>query len=243
MKMPRSMVIFAATFLAGILTVAGMFYFDQSPPSEISLPHSRWVHKLFKDINRITDLAEIQELRKVHVNNGDIEVRIWRGAFLGSTEGVFLKRVDEQWSGQHLRVKTGESADDLSTEVVPLKSPKSGWALLWRSIVDEGLLTLPDPSDVNCENWDGLDEILYVVEINQGTSYRTYMQHGRSCRESEQMDKIGEIIGFEFDTGGRECKGDEWFACMTMRVLQEKPLDETRSIYTPFNSQRRVGSY
>jgi hypothetical protein len=243
MKMPKSMVIFAGTFLAGVLTVAGMFYFDQSPPSEILLPNSRWVPILFKGINRITDLAEIQELRKVHVNNGDIEVRIWRGAFLGSTEGVFLNRIDGQWSGQHLRVKTGESADDLSTEVVPLKSPKSGWALLWRSIVDEGLLTLPDPSEINCEYWGGVDGIVYVVEINQGTSYRTYMYHGGPCAEGKQMDKIGEIIGFEFDTGRRECKGDEWFACMTMRVLQERSLDETRSIYTPFNSQRRVGSY
>ena len=243
MRMSRPLGIFAATCLVGILAVTAWFYFDQTPPSELSVPNSRWVPIFFKGINRITDLAEIKELRKVHVNNGDIEVRIWRGAFLGSTEGVFLKRVDGHWSGKHLRVTTGENFDDLSTDMVPLKLPRSGWGLLWRSIVDKGLLTLPDPSEINCEFWDGLDGIVYVVEINQSNSYRTYMYNGGPCPEAKQLDNIGEIIGFEFDTGGRECKGDEWFACMTMRVLKEKPLNETRSIYTPFNSQRRVRSY
>src|SRR4051794_861157 len=134
---------FSATLLVGVLAAGTWFYMDQGPPTEISIPDARWVPVLLSGINRITDLAELKELRKVHVDNGDVEVRIWRGAFLGSTEGVFLKPVGGHWSGQHLMVKTGDDPEDLRTELTTLDLIRPAWEQLWNGVVDKGLLTLP----------------------------------------------------------------------------------------------------
>jgi len=220
-KVSKLVVTFAATLLLGMLAASTWFYLDQRPPTDISVPDAHWVHIFFRGINRITDLAEVKQLRNVHVNNGDVEVRIWRGAFLGSTEGVFLKRVAGHWSGQHLMVKTGNSYDDLRTEVTTLDLIKPAWEQLWNGVVEKGLLTLPGQSETNC-NQNGIDEIVYVVEINQGNSYRTYMYIGGPCPEWKQIDEIGEILGAQFDKGERQCQGDEWFACMTKRRLEEE---------------------
>jgi hypothetical protein len=93
--------------------------------------------------------------------------------------------------------------------------PKSGWEFFWKQIIDNGILTLRDPSEINCED-SGLDGMSYVVEINQNKIYRTYkMRAAGKCDGVQQMDKIGEIIGLEFDSGLEQCKTTEWFACMT----------------------------
>lgn len=80
--------------------------------------------------------------------------------------------------------------------------------------MDKGLLTLPDPSEINCEV-GGIDGTGYVVEINHENSYRTYMYGVGKCPEVQQMEDISEVIGLEFDSGQEECKTAEWFPCMT----------------------------
>ncbi len=99
-----------------------------------------------------------------------------------------------------------------------LNPPKSGWQSFWKNIVDKGILTLPDASEIGCEMYIG-DAISYVVEINQDKTYRTYRYSdgNEKCREAKQMEDIGEIIGLEFDSGIEKCKTTEWFACMTLR--------------------------
>jgi hypothetical protein len=90
--------------------------------------------------------------------------------------------------------------------LAPLPSPKSGWNRVWQSLVDAGILTLPDAAEVNC-NPRVFDGISYVVESNINMTYRTYMYGNpwyakppeyKRCDEARRMILIGKIIGEEF---------------------------------------------
>jgi hypothetical protein len=216
------------TFIIGISSAAGWFYYQESQRVEIQLPNHRWEPIFFNGVNRVsqdgtsevkgginqaTNLAGLKELRKTSLKDDDIEVRVWRGFGLSPLEAVILSRTGNQWSVQHL--KTDNYYDFERVELKQLKPPKSGWEFFWKQIIDNGILTLRDPSETNCED-SGLDGMSYVVEINQNKIYRTYqMRSGGKCNGIQQMEKIGEIIGLEFDSGQEQCKTTEWFACMT----------------------------
>ena len=205
------------TFIIGISSAAGWFYYLESQKVEIQLPNHRWESSAFngwfKDetseeksggINQATKVAGLKELRKTRVKEGDIEVRIWRGFGLSPLEAVVLNRANNQWSAQHL--KTDNYYDYEKVELKQLNPPKSGWESFWKQVTNEGILTLRDPSEINCED-SGFDGTGYIVEINQNKIYRTYqMRSGGKCDGVQQMDKIGEIIGLEFDSGQEECK-------------------------------------
>jgi len=200
-----------AFFGLGAVIIGWLFLLPQ--PVQVNLPNARWEPIFFKPINTATKLAELTELRKAALSNGDIEVRVWRGFGLSPFEGVVLKRVSGQWSAVH--IKTDDYYEPTAVSVRKLRRPKSGWNQFWQSVTDKGLLTMRDPSEFNCVNTDFLDGTSYVVEINQNYSYRTYGNASRGCPGIAQMDDVGEIIGLEFDSGEEECKTDEWFPCMT----------------------------
>jgi len=98
-----------------------------------------------------------------------VEVRIWRGFGLQLLEGVVLRRINHQWTALH--IKTDSSMEAENVQVLELYSPRSGWPKFWQSLVDHNLLTLSDPSEIDCPL--GLDGLGYVVEINQNKIYRT----------------------------------------------------------------------
>ncbi len=139
----------------------------------------------------------------------------WRGFGLSPLEGVILKRTNGQWSAFH--IKTDNYYEAEKVEVKELQSPKSGWKSFWKNIIDKEILALPDASEIDCDV-SIIDGTSYVVEINQDKNYRTYRysEGSEKCREAEQMEQMGELIGLEFDSGNEECKTTEWFACMTL---------------------------
>lgn len=213
------------TFIIGISCAAGWFYYEESQRVEIQLPNHRWepiffngvsrdgISELKGGINQATKLAGLKELRKTSLKDDDIEVRVWRGFGLSPLEAVILTRTNNHWFAQHL--KTDNYYDYEQVKLKQLNKPKSGWESFWKQVTDKGILTLRDPSEINCED-DGIDGMSYVVEINQNKIYRTYqMRSGGKCNGVQQMEKIGEIIGLEFDSGQEQCKTTEWFACMT----------------------------
>lgn len=216
MNRPSKLVVaFIATFVIGVLAVVGWFYYGKTPSIEICLPSSSWEPIFFKEINRVTDLAKLKPLRKISVRKGDTEVRIWRGFGLSPLEGVILKRYGGIWSALHISADKYLEAEN--AEVTQLEPPRTGWDSFWVSIVDKGLLTLPDPSEIGCEE-SGIDGSGYVVEINQDGLYRTYMYSCfEHCKEATQMNEIGDIIGWEFDSGKERCERDEWFPCAMFR--------------------------
>ena len=164
------------TFALGISSAVGWFYYRESQKTQITLPDARWEPLFFEGwrkaetgeksggINQATKLAGLEELRKIRVQDGDLEVRVWRGFGLLPLEAVILNRTNDLWSAQHL--KTDNYYDYEKVELKKLNPPKSGWQSFWKQITDNGILTLRDPSEINCED-GGIDGMSYVVEINR----------------------------------------------------------------------------
>ena len=214
-KHSTRILIAALTFILGISFVAGWLYYRESQRVEIELPDSHWEQIFFKTINKTTELGGLDELRKTKLNGDDIEVRVWRGFGLGDLEGVILKHTNNQWKAFH--VKADDYAEPQQAEVKELNPPKSGWESFWKNLNEQGLLTLRDPSETNCED-GGIDGTGYVVEINQNKIYRTYqMREDGKCPGVQQMEEIDDLIGEEFDSGREQCKTAEWFACAKLR--------------------------
>ena len=214
-KLPTRLIIAILTFILGISVAAGWFYYLESQKVKIELPNHRWEQIFFKLIDRTTELGELKELRKTKLYGDDIEVRVWRGFGLGDFEGVIIKRTNNQWLAFH--AKADNCCEPQQVEVKQLNSPKSGWDTFWKNVTEQGLLTLRDPSEINCED-SGLDGTGYVVEINQNKTYRTYqMRSGGKCLGVKQMEAIDDFIGEEFDSGREECKTTEWFVCAKLR--------------------------
>jgi len=214
-KQSARILIGVLTFVLGISAVVGWFYYRESQKVKIELPDSRWEQIFFKTIDKTTELGGIEELRKTSLRGDDIEVRVWRGFGLGDLEGVILKRTNNQWKAFH--VKADDYAEPQQAEVKELNPPKSGWESFWKNLTEQGLLTLRDPSETNCED-SGLDGTSYVVEINQNKVYRTYqMREDGKCFGVRQMEEIDALIGEEFDSGREQCKTAEWFACAKLR--------------------------
>jgi hypothetical protein len=227
-KLSTRLLIVLLTFVIGISSAAGWYYYQEYQKIQIILPNSRWEQIFFNggevsgilegrfSINHVTKLAGLRELRKTSLKEGDVEIRVWRGFGLSPLEAVIFKRNSGQWSAIHINHYELEKV-----EVKELNPPKSGWEAFWNKIVDKEILTLRDPSEFNCNDVVG-DATAYVVEINQAKIYRTYMHSYSKCPGANQMEEIGDIIGEEFDSGIEECKRAEWFACTKARKLNKQ---------------------
>lgn len=203
------------TFVLGISAVVGWLFYRESQKIKVEVPDSRRSEIFFRVIDKTTEIGGLEQLRKVRLTGDDIEVRIWRGFGLGNLEGVILKSTNDQWRAFH--VKANDYIEPQQADVKELNPPKSGWEFFWKNLTKQGLLTLRDPSEVNCED-AGIDGTGYVVEINQNKFYRTYrMREGGECSGVRQMEKIDDLIGEEFDSGQEQCKRGEWFACAKSR--------------------------
>ncbi len=212
-KHPTRLLIAILTFVLGISAVVSWFYYRESQKVKIELPDARWESIFFKLINKTTELGGLDELRKTSLKRDDIEVRVWRGFGLGDLEGVILKRTNNQWRAFH--VKADDYVEPQRVKVKELNPPKSSWNSFWNNIAGKGILTLRDPSEINCEV-GGIDAGSYV-EINQNKIYRTYRFSDGKCDGVLRMEEIGDIISEEFDSGQEQCKTTEWFACTKLR--------------------------
>lgn len=216
-KLSASIITIIISFFLSIFLVTVWHFYSETQKNEIKLPHAKWETIFFKEINQVTNLGELTELRETILRKGDIEVRIWRGFSLDPLEGVILKRISGQWSAFY--IVADQSFAPESVQLRELAPPKSGWNIFWKQITDKGILTITDNSVLNCDD-GGLDMISYVVEINQDRVYRTFKHSGENCSEARDMEEIGDIIGLEFKSEQEECKRTEWFAC----VLERKKI-------------------
>lgn len=201
-----------------IAAIAYWLYRDEDPKKPDIVSISRFDYIFSKNIKLATSLADIPDLREISLGVDDIEVRIWRSHSLPAQEGVFIKRVNGEWSGLYLSLKADEHGEVQAAEVKLLATPESGWQSFLGQLGEKGLFLLPLTAENECDT-RGFDGVRYIVEIGQNNTYRNYQYPaGDGCRESKQMTEIGEIIGLELDLGPRECKATyEWFACMKLR--------------------------
>jgi hypothetical protein len=124
---------------------------------------------------------------------------MWWGFGLSPLEGISLKYSAGQWRAIH--VQADDYYEPTKARREELKPPKSGWNSTWQRLVDAGMLSLVDASEVNCGE-GGLDGIGVVVETNIDRTYRTYMYPNpmlEKCSQAKQIVKITEIIAEEFE--------------------------------------------
>src|SRR5262249_49896458 len=125
----------------------------------------------------------------------------WRGFGLSPLEGVTIRQVGGQWSAIH--VKADNYYEPEKAERRELRLPKSGWVTVWQRLVDEGILSLPEASEINC-SVDGIDGIAYVVETNSNNTYRTYKYGDPGLAKCNEAKRILEIWGIIYEEFGLE---------------------------------------
>jgi hypothetical protein len=167
-----------------------------------NIPKAHWEKIFFKSIDELTDEVGIKSLRKTHLANDDIEIRIWMGFGVTKLEGFIMNRTKKDWTAKYV------TADYISKKFVNrnigLNEPQSGWEKTWQKLIDSEILTLPDAESINC-NAGAEDGFSYVVELRKGNNYRTYMFENpgddfpNKCREAGKILEIVRIISEDFN--------------------------------------------
>ncbi len=148
-------------------------------------------------INERAKEASLSPLKIKKLSGDDLEFRVWVGFGKKPLEGFIITRVGGQWEGTFLE------SINLTTKLPyrkQLSSPKSGWVQCWSLLVDAGLLSLPDSSQLKDEV-QVFDGTSYVVEVKKDGVYRTYAYMNpdyQKWAEAKQMLKIAEILYTEF---------------------------------------------
>lgn len=166
-----------------------------------------WIPIYFGTINKRTEVAQIPKLKSLTLPKDDMEIRFWfpMGIFL--LEGFILKKHFNQWSAIYLegteeKINKIQYQEKLSKYQKELPEPVSGWDNTWNNLVNKGILTLPDATEVNC-NEIVVDGFSLIIEYKINGIYRTYKYDNPNdkapkCREAKQIAEIYKIINDEF---------------------------------------------
>jgi len=137
--------------------------------------------------------ANLPPLKSKNLSEDDIEFRVWVSYGKKPLEGFVISRIDGLWGGVFLEAINRINKPPYRSE---LRSPKPGWEQLWSKLVDAGLLTLPDSSQ-----WENgvriKDGTSYVVEVKQGSVYRTYSYldpSNQKWKEAKRMLRIADLL-------------------------------------------------
>lgn len=142
-------------------------------------------------------LLEIPPLKSSLRGKSDLEVRIWEFGEL--TQAIILTRVDGTWAGQ---CGGKYKPRDPSKKVDDLSAPLSGWEDMFAKLTQQGLLTLPDDTQLAPSAALGVrGGETFVVELNVDGRYRTYRYSNPSWNpapEAKKMIVINELLKAEF---------------------------------------------
>lgn len=159
---------------------------------------ARWEQSFFKALAERTNKVKLPSLKTALLTDKDVEVRFWYDARPDTINGFVIRRSGDLWSAIGIRQVHDRWPSPVRQE--SLSPPKSGWGALWKSLVDAGVLTLPDGSETKC-NSEVLDGGGFVVETVANQKYRTY-RYGNpqltDCDEAKRMVSIERIIADEF---------------------------------------------
>jgi hypothetical protein len=161
--------------------------------------HERWELLFFKSLEPYTKKTRMMSLKTVRLpNKDDLEARFWIDGLPRTIDCVVFRRISNDWSAVNIH-GTAEQPN-VSITQTPLAEPKSGWNIAWDRLVNAGILTLPDATEVNC-NEIGIDGVGFVVEISFNHKYRNYYYRNpqrAGCNEAKQIIAISQIIFDEF---------------------------------------------
>jgi len=156
-----------------------------------------WISSYVEE--RTLDRFELPPLKSALRGKDDLEVRIWE--FSEFTQAIVITRVDGTWAGQ-CGGKFKPLSDDPEKMVDDLSAPLSGWEDMWTKLTEQGLLTLPDDTQLEPSAATGVrDGTSFVVELNVDGRYRTYHYLNPAWNptpEAKKMIAIYELLKAEF---------------------------------------------
>ncbi len=165
---------------------------SQKEPRMPSITHEKaWEPIFFEEINERAKLAKLGNLRRATLPKDDLELRVWIGFGVIPLEGIIIRRRSGRWSALHLRSLTPHLARHNYEKALGV--PKSGWDPLWQHLVREGILTLPDSSELK-DDVLVMDGESFVIEVNKGGSYRTYKYSNPDLQKWPEAKRITEIV-------------------------------------------------
>ena len=144
-------------------------------------------------INERAKEANLFPLKSKKLNRDDLEFQVWVGFGKKPLEGFVIKRVAAQWEGTFLESINLTTKPPYRKQLSP---PKSGWEQFWSQLLDAGLLSLPDSSQLKDEV-EVFDGTSYVVEVKKDGVYRTYAYMNpdyQKWAEAKQMLRIADIL-------------------------------------------------
>lgn len=163
---------------------------------KLVVPTATWEPIFFRSIDQRAKWSNLPSLRQNLLPRGDIEIRFWSGFGLTYLEGVVLRKDQKGWTAQWLPPTPPQRKDQAAPRNLPL-SPKA-FQTLWAQLQAEGILTLPDDSELPEDGVNVLDGMSYVVEYQREGVYRTY-QYGnpsfhKSWPEAKRIMKIHSLL-------------------------------------------------
>jgi len=149
-------------------------------------------------INQRAKEANLSSLKLSPSSADDLEFRVWVGFGKKPLEGFVVRRNKGQWEGTFL-----ESINQTTKPPyrIKLSKPKFSWDKFWNQLVDFGILTLPDSSQLKGEK-DVEDGTSYIIEIKKDGNYRTYSYLNpdyQDWQEAKQILKIANALYTEFE--------------------------------------------
>jgi hypothetical protein len=161
--------------------------------------NSGWEEIYFESIDERAKIAGLSNLRTLVLPEGDLEVRVWNGFGNTALEGFVMKRSAGQWAAIHLDgIHSRLPRNKYQRKLHP---PKSGWEECWTRLVDAGLLTLPDASQLGDEPMFA-DGMSYVVEYKVDGNYRTYEYSNPEYHDRDEAKRMLEISNIIFEEFG-----------------------------------------
>ena len=181
-------------------------------PKTNNISQYTWESFHYKYINKFAKAVKWPSLREVFVPSGSLEVRIWINQVWGGNQVLRICRHNDKWMGFYTnemyneikfindegeREMENNDTKTINHSFLPvlILTPQTNWENIWNKVEALGILTLPDssmlPSGVFVDMTEGT---VYVIEINDGVQYWTYMYNKPQNKEWPEAKKFIQII-------------------------------------------------
>jgi hypothetical protein len=160
-------------------------------PNTVLIPDAVWPDVYFDGIFDIVKKARLVNLRSKRIDDEGVEIRIWFNYdhFIDDLQikGVILERKPElKYSGVLIK--------DDSGKVEKIDNVLGGWSLFFQSLKEEGIFELPGGSKIEPGRFPLQGGAFFIVEILEGTHYRTYGYYYYQLQEEKHGVKMKRIL-------------------------------------------------
>jgi hypothetical protein len=185
--------------------------FDTSASISVHIPtyktgrHKGEPEYFYKCVRRDTEQMGLDSLEKGY---DSLQIRIWLGHDMAVKKNlVVLKYSHAQWCGElwtfTYAYKSQTFEEYLATKSVKIVTPKSGWDMLSKHLLELQIVTLPDDDSLPGYNGCGEDGIPYYFEIATAKEYRFYKycnieDNIAKFKEARYVGKIADLLETEF---------------------------------------------